>query len=271
MEQDQQSDRDESESDRRLGEVVRSFREAVQLNQAEAADRIGVHAVTLSRWERGVRPMRMSDLIAVANAYGVPLADLLRELLHAWGYPQTSEVATSQRDHGSDEGTEIRPKTAELGLLLWQLANVEVLAAEYLHRYFLPGEVLRWLGLAIPPALFQYASMRNSVLYGAFDDQIKSELERILPTASARERLDLRAAAGKALEAGLARSAHEMEDRVLEWARHLSGPGVPSEAQVNEMELALRATRDAISAYERDERERIRRMISEMAEQDGDS
>lgn len=55
----------------RLGEKVRVLREARGLGQAELAERVGIHQVTLSQWERGTRPFDGDYLEAVAEALEV--------------------------------------------------------------------------------------------------------------------------------------------------------------------------------------------------------
>jgi transcriptional regulator with XRE-family HTH domain len=41
-------------------------------------DRIGRDHKTISRWENAVTPPDLNDLLLVADALGVPLADLVR-------------------------------------------------------------------------------------------------------------------------------------------------------------------------------------------------
>lgn len=55
----------------RLGEKVRVLREARGLGQSELAERVGIHQVTLSQWERGTRPFDGDYLEAVAAALDV--------------------------------------------------------------------------------------------------------------------------------------------------------------------------------------------------------
>lgn len=65
-----------SEADR-LGERLKEAREAAGLTQAEAAQRAGVHEVSLSRWERGVRRLGAAEAQRLAAIYRVPLSTLL--------------------------------------------------------------------------------------------------------------------------------------------------------------------------------------------------
>ena len=42
------------------------------------AQQAGTHASTLSRWERGLRDPRLSTMVRLAAALGVPLSELVR-------------------------------------------------------------------------------------------------------------------------------------------------------------------------------------------------
>lgn len=51
------------------------------MTQAEAARRIGVDQVTVSRWERGkVKGIKTENIVAISSTYGVPLSDVMNLL-----------------------------------------------------------------------------------------------------------------------------------------------------------------------------------------------
>ncbi len=59
--------------------LARRKRRWLDLTQAEVARRIGVHEVTLSKWERGEQEPKVTDAAAWAKALDLELADLLAE------------------------------------------------------------------------------------------------------------------------------------------------------------------------------------------------
>ena len=61
-----------------FGEKVRSHRKKIGLSQEELAHRASVHATYLSAIELGERNPALENLCAIANALGVPLAELFR-------------------------------------------------------------------------------------------------------------------------------------------------------------------------------------------------
>ena len=54
------------------GEEVRFIRKALELSQAELADRLGVHRVTVARWETGEIPLDGPTSIAVRALAAIP-------------------------------------------------------------------------------------------------------------------------------------------------------------------------------------------------------
>jgi transcriptional regulator with XRE-family HTH domain len=56
------------------------LRVAAGLTQEGLSDRSGLHSTEISRLERGVRDPRLSTIVRVARALGVPPADLLAEV-----------------------------------------------------------------------------------------------------------------------------------------------------------------------------------------------
>ena len=63
---------------RELGQRVGAARRAAGLSQDQLADRVGVERRTIQRYEAGERDPRYTDLLLIARAIGVPLADLVR-------------------------------------------------------------------------------------------------------------------------------------------------------------------------------------------------
>lgn len=57
---------------------LRALRERAGLSQQQLSDRAGVRKATVSDLERGVKSPSLSTLDAVAQALGVPPAELLR-------------------------------------------------------------------------------------------------------------------------------------------------------------------------------------------------
>ena len=60
-----------------LGPNLREARERLGLTQATVAQRSGIHATEISRIEAGKRDPRVSTLIRLASALGVPPGELL--------------------------------------------------------------------------------------------------------------------------------------------------------------------------------------------------
>jgi len=62
-----------------LAKLLKAAREAAGLSQQEAAQRSGVHAVNISRFETEVRGPSLATLYKLAAAYGVKVRDLIPE------------------------------------------------------------------------------------------------------------------------------------------------------------------------------------------------
>lgn len=60
-----------------LAEKLKAAREAAGLTQQQAADRSGVHAVSIARFESEARGPSVATLYKLADAYGVTVCDLL--------------------------------------------------------------------------------------------------------------------------------------------------------------------------------------------------
>jgi transcriptional regulator with XRE-family HTH domain len=63
---------------REIGNRIRDARLDVGLTQMQLAERIGRDHRTIHRWEYAQRVPDLSDLLLLADALGVPLADLVR-------------------------------------------------------------------------------------------------------------------------------------------------------------------------------------------------
>lgn len=85
-----------------LNERLRHLREAAGLAQPEAARRIGVHKVQLSKWERGVNVPGTDKLARIAAAYGVPTTSLVSE--DAAGEAETLGRVAPPATNGPDVG-----------------------------------------------------------------------------------------------------------------------------------------------------------------------
>jgi transcriptional regulator with XRE-family HTH domain len=61
-----------------IGLRIRTTRRAAGLSQMALGDRIGRDHKTISRWENALRAPDLTDLLLIADALDVPLADLVR-------------------------------------------------------------------------------------------------------------------------------------------------------------------------------------------------
>lgn len=63
---------------RQVGEQIRRVREHHNLSQHDVCGRSGIDVATYSRIEQGHSSPKLDTLIRIADAIGVPLADLVR-------------------------------------------------------------------------------------------------------------------------------------------------------------------------------------------------
>lgn len=63
---------------RQIGARIRDAREYANFTQIQLGERIGRDHKTISRWEHAVRIPNLEDLLLIADALDVPLADLVR-------------------------------------------------------------------------------------------------------------------------------------------------------------------------------------------------
>ncbi len=61
-----------------IGAQLRAARKTIGLTQEQLGERISRDAKSISRWENGHRAPDLGDLVLLADALGVPLADLVR-------------------------------------------------------------------------------------------------------------------------------------------------------------------------------------------------
>lgn len=61
----------------KLGEAARIARKKARLTQAELAERVGIHEVTLRNWERNAYQPRASDIKKLCEVLNVTESELL--------------------------------------------------------------------------------------------------------------------------------------------------------------------------------------------------
>lgn len=62
-----------------IGERIKRYRKEKRMTQEEVAERAGVTAVSVSRWENGTRDPTFRDVEKIAAALGVTMEELARE------------------------------------------------------------------------------------------------------------------------------------------------------------------------------------------------
>jgi transcriptional regulator with XRE-family HTH domain len=63
---------------REIGARIRTARRDAQLSQVQLGERVGRDHKTIHRYETAASAPNLIDLLLIANATGVPLADLVR-------------------------------------------------------------------------------------------------------------------------------------------------------------------------------------------------
>ncbi|MFJ8538206.1 helix-turn-helix domain-containing protein [Streptomyces sp. NPDC093591] len=63
---------------RAIGEHIRTTRRAARLSQIQLGERVGRDHKTIHRWESAVTDPSLTDLLLLADALGVPLAELVQ-------------------------------------------------------------------------------------------------------------------------------------------------------------------------------------------------
>lgn len=61
-----------------LGQRIAEYRRQAGLSQDQLAERVGVERRSIQRYERGERDPRFIDLLLIADALRVPLAELVK-------------------------------------------------------------------------------------------------------------------------------------------------------------------------------------------------
>lgn len=103
-----------------IGRRIAEQRNALGLSQEVLAERIGVRAQTVSRWERGKNLGRITNLDRVAEALEITVADLMAEL----DADPTAGPLDELNDTKPDYITELREQLARIE------ADVAALVAE---------------------------------------------------------------------------------------------------------------------------------------------
>ncbi len=65
---------------RSLGEAIKAHRTALNMTQEFVAEQVGVSRQAVSKWESGASDPSTSNLLALAQLFGVSPADLLKDL-----------------------------------------------------------------------------------------------------------------------------------------------------------------------------------------------
>jgi transcriptional regulator with XRE-family HTH domain len=60
-----------------VGKNIRESRKRLDITQEALAERSGMHTVEIGRAERGLRDLRVSTIVKVAQGLGIPASDLL--------------------------------------------------------------------------------------------------------------------------------------------------------------------------------------------------
>lgn len=60
-----------------LGESIAAQRRSIEASQSWLAFKLGVSRTTISNWERGVTEPNSSQLVTIANAFGVSVDDMI--------------------------------------------------------------------------------------------------------------------------------------------------------------------------------------------------
>lgn len=63
---------------RAIGDRIRTTRRHAGLSQVQLGERVGRDHKTIHRWETAATEPTLTDLLLLADALGVPLADLVR-------------------------------------------------------------------------------------------------------------------------------------------------------------------------------------------------
>ncbi|MFD5747764.1 helix-turn-helix domain-containing protein [Streptomyces sp. NPDC127033] len=128
---------------RQLGGQLLAFREAVGLNQSEAAEVLSAHTAKVAKMERGWVPFRDPDIIALCKLYGVEDNEVIAGLL---GLAKLDRERRRTRGWWKDlDPGNLREYIAmedvALKVRLWQLSVIPGLfqTADYIRALTVPG------------------------------------------------------------------------------------------------------------------------------------
>lgn len=90
-----------------IGEHIKAAREQAGITQVELGAKVGVSGVAIMRYEKNTRQPRVEQLQAIANALGVPVADLLPEptaeeraallgIIQEVGFPRSGDITLGE-------------------------------------------------------------------------------------------------------------------------------------------------------------------------------
>ena len=120
-----------------IGEKIRALRKG-KMTQPELAEKIGVHEITVSRWELGKRTPSLNEIQKLAEVLKVPVSELLSDSPTPAPVMQvipTQEKSTQERNTGMltitfENGRKIEvPATPEGYAFLREVASAPAPAA----------------------------------------------------------------------------------------------------------------------------------------------
>lgn len=103
-----------------FSERLRQLRHKQNLSQEELADRVGVHANTVSSWENGVIP-KMQRLQALAKILGTTVTYLLGETDDP--NPAAGNTSNNESVSTGDNTPYTQAQTVNRGMLIYDLGN----------------------------------------------------------------------------------------------------------------------------------------------------
>jgi transcriptional regulator with XRE-family HTH domain len=104
-----------------IGARMRWVRQQRDWDREQAADHLGIHKSTLTAWELAKARMRISELVRLAHAYGVPLEMFLADLRVEDSQPTEKTLASREQQKKTRRATEARKGIA--GMLAIKKAN----------------------------------------------------------------------------------------------------------------------------------------------------
>jgi transcriptional regulator with XRE-family HTH domain len=146
---------------KRLGSVIRSYRRAVGMTQAQLAERLGIHLMTVSKYEAGTIAVSIDRLAEISAALGVSLVLLLTDagyqleipMLESGPYPagrlpeyfirdpKTGEgvmLDLSADERTAEERDSLRESAARMGMV-YRAESTEAVASPAIARVIRKG------------------------------------------------------------------------------------------------------------------------------------